>query len=57
MAFAKTATEHRGTANRVHRNMLVFLAADVNRMEELETRGARLPRLVATSSSTPTSST
>jgi hypothetical protein len=35
--FARSATDHRGTAHRVHRNMLVFLAADVNRMEELET--------------------
>ncbi|WP_192902263.1 Swt1 family HEPN domain-containing protein [Micromonospora globbae] len=36
MKFARSATDHRGTAHRVHRNMLVFLAADVNRMEELE---------------------
>ncbi|MEV6346536.1 Swt1 family HEPN domain-containing protein [Actinoplanes sp. NPDC051851] len=34
--FAREATEHRGTAQRTHRNMLVFLAADVNRWEELE---------------------
>lgn len=37
MTFARTATDHRGTAHRVHRNMVVFLASDVNRMEELET--------------------
>ncbi|XKH53104.1 DUF499 domain-containing protein [Citricoccus nitrophenolicus] len=28
--------EHRGTANRAHRNMLVFAAADEGRLEELE---------------------
>ncbi len=34
--FAQKATERRGTANRTHRNMLVFLAADEARLEELE---------------------
>ena len=34
--FAQRATEHRGTANRTHRNMLVYLAADEARLEELE---------------------
>ena len=34
--FAKQATEHRGTANRTYRNMLVYLAGDQDRMEELE---------------------
>src|SRR3954447_1891380 len=34
--FAKSATEHRGTANRTHRNMLVYLAGDRDRIEELE---------------------
>jgi hypothetical protein len=36
IAFAKGATEHRGTANRTYRNMLVYLAGDHDRMEELE---------------------
>ena len=36
ITFAKAATEHRGAANRTHRNMLVYLAADRDRMEELE---------------------
>jgi hypothetical protein len=36
MKFARSATDYRGTAHRVHRNMLVFLAADLTRMEELE---------------------
>jgi predicted AAA+ superfamily ATPase len=36
MVFAKTATEHRGTANRTYRNMLVYLAGDRDRIEELE---------------------
>jgi len=36
MAFAKSATERRGTANRTYRNMLVYLAGDADRMEELE---------------------
>src|SRR5206468_2997614 len=36
IAFAKGATEHRGTANRTHRNMLVYLAGDHDRIEELE---------------------
>lgn len=35
--FSRKATENRGTANRVNRNMLVFLAADKNRMAELNT--------------------
>ena len=34
--FAKSASEHRGAANRTHRNMLVYLAGDRDRMEELE---------------------
>lgn len=33
--FAYKAIERRGTANRVHRNMVVFLAADEARLEEL----------------------
>ena len=37
MEFARAATERRGTANRTHRNMLVFLAADEDRLAELET--------------------
>src|SRR3954467_4987281 len=36
IAFAKGATEHRGAANRTHRNMLVYLAGDRDRIEELE---------------------
>ena len=36
MAFAKGATEHRGAANRTFRNMLVYLAGDSDRIEELE---------------------
>jgi predicted AAA+ superfamily ATPase len=35
IAFAKSATEHRGAANRTYRNMLVFIAGDRDRMEEL----------------------
>ena len=35
-AFAHAATERRGTANRTHRNTLVFLAADEARLEELD---------------------
>jgi Swt1-like HEPN/Protein of unknown function (DUF499) len=34
--FAHAATERRGTANRTHRNMLVYLAADEARLEELD---------------------
>lgn len=34
--FAHKATEHRGTANRTNRNMLVYLAADEARLEELD---------------------
>jgi hypothetical protein len=36
IAFAKAATERRGAANRTHRNMLVYLAGDRDRIEELE---------------------
>lgn len=36
LAFAKSATDQRGTAKRVNRNMLVFLAADEDRMSELD---------------------
>src|SRR4051795_6973967 len=36
ITFAKSATEHRGAANRTHRNMLVYLAGDGDRLEELE---------------------
>ncbi len=36
IAFAQGATEHRGAANRTHRNMLVYLAGDGDRIEELE---------------------
>jgi len=36
ITFAKSATDHRGAANRTHRNMLVYLAGDRDRMEELE---------------------
>lgn len=36
IAFAKAATERRGAANRTFRNMLVFLAGDRDRIEELE---------------------
>lgn len=35
-AFAHRATEHRGTSNRTYRNMIVFLAADEARLEELD---------------------
>ena len=34
--FAKSATEHRGAANRTHRNMLVYLAGDRERIDELD---------------------
>jgi hypothetical protein len=34
--FAKTASEHRGAANRTYRNMLVYLAGDGDRIAELE---------------------
>lgn len=34
--FARQATERRGTANRVNRNMLVFLAPDEDRLSELD---------------------
>ncbi len=34
--FARKATEQRGSANRTHRNMLIFLAADEARLEELD---------------------
>lgn len=36
-AFAHKATEQRGSANRANRNMVVFLAADEARLEELDT--------------------
>ncbi len=36
IAFAKSATKHRGAANRTYRNMLVYLAGDRDRIEELE---------------------
>ena len=36
ITFAKSATEHRGAANRTYRNMLVYLAGDRDRIEELE---------------------
>jgi predicted AAA+ superfamily ATPase len=36
IGFAKSATEHRGAANRTYRNMLVYLAGDRDRMDELE---------------------
>jgi hypothetical protein len=36
MNFAKRALDTRGSAQRVNRNMVVFLAADTKRMEELE---------------------
>ncbi|OHV00237.1 AAA family ATPase [Mycobacterium talmoniae] len=35
--FAYKATENRGTANRTNRNMLVYLAADEARLQELDT--------------------
>lgn len=34
--FSQKALEQKGTSNRTNRNMLVFLAADANRLEELE---------------------
>jgi predicted AAA+ superfamily ATPase len=36
MGFARRALDSRGSAQRVNRNMVVFLAADARRMEELE---------------------
>ena len=36
IAFAKSATEHRGAANRTYRNMLVYLAGDGDRIQDLE---------------------
>lgn len=36
MGFARRAIDSRGSAQRVNRNMVVFLAADARRMEELE---------------------
>ncbi|HMM48987.1 MAG TPA: DUF499 domain-containing protein, partial [Miltoncostaeaceae bacterium] len=36
MMFARQATDHRGTANRTHRNMLIYLAPDAARFEDLE---------------------
>lgn len=35
--FAHKATEQRGSANRTNRNMLIYLAADEARLEELDT--------------------
>jgi Swt1-like HEPN/Protein of unknown function (DUF499) len=35
--FAQKATEQRGTTNRTNRNMLVYLAADEARLDELDT--------------------
>jgi hypothetical protein len=34
--FARGAAEHRGTNNRTYRNMLIFLAGDADRIEELD---------------------
>lgn len=34
--FVQKALEHKGTANRANRNMVVFLAADETRLEELD---------------------
>lgn len=36
MEFARTATEHKGNAHRANRNMVVFLAPDTDRLEELD---------------------
>ena len=36
IVFARGATEHRGAANRTYRNMLVYLAGDADRVEELD---------------------
>lgn len=36
MAFARAATQSRGTAQRVHANMVVFVAADEDRMSEVD---------------------
>ncbi|MDQ3631720.1 MAG: DUF499 domain-containing protein, partial [Actinomycetota bacterium] len=36
ITFAGAATERRGAANRTYRNMLVYLAGDQDRMDELE---------------------
>lgn len=37
LEWARNATERRGSANRTFRNMLVFLAADTDRLTELDT--------------------
>jgi predicted AAA+ superfamily ATPase len=37
MVFAQRATENRGSAARLNRNMVVYLAADADRMDELDT--------------------
>jgi hypothetical protein len=37
VAFARAATERRGSAQRQHRNMVVFLAGDQDRLDELST--------------------
>lgn len=34
--FVNKALQHKGTANRTYRNMIVFLAADENRLQELD---------------------
>lgn len=39
MLFAKDAFEHRGSAQRINRNMVVFLAPDGKRLEELMQAG------------------
>jgi predicted AAA+ superfamily ATPase len=36
VAFARQATDRRGTTPRTHRNMVVFLAGDCDRLEELQ---------------------
>lgn len=36
LEFVQSATERRGTANRTHRNMVVFLAPDEDRLAELD---------------------
>ncbi len=41
----KRRRRHRGSSNRTHRNMVVYLAADEARLEELDTCHSRLPRM------------
>lgn len=36
LTFARNATDHRGTANRTYRNMVVYLAGDLERTAELQ---------------------